>query len=211
MFIVGIDLSGPSNTADTSLVVFRANGERLKLQQSLPGAGDGAIYDIVADLCSQDAVAIGIDAPLSYNPGGGDRPCDSDLRCIQAGMRPGSVMAPIMTRMAYLTLRGIYVARSLRLIQEAPPRIVEVHPGATMALRGAPIYAVKTFKQDAESRQNLLQWLAQQGLGAIANTTPSDHDVAACAAALTAWKWCTEETVWLHRATPPFHAFDYDY
>lgn len=132
MFIVGIDLSGPSNTADTSLVVFRAEDERLLLREALSGAGDKSIYEAVSRLCTQDAVAIGIDAPLSYNPGGGDRPCDSDLRrrCIEAGMHPGSVMAPTMTRMAYLTLRGISVARSLESIPKAPPRIVEVHPGA---------------------------------------------------------------------------------
>ena len=138
---MGIDLSGPSNTADTSRVVFQANGERLLLQDSLSGARDDRIFEAVSELCSQDDVAVGIDAQLSYNPGGGDRPCDADLRrrCIHAGMHPGSVMAPTMTRIAYLTLRGISVARSLQSIPQSPPRIVEVHPGATLSLRGSAI------------------------------------------------------------------------
>jgi len=114
-----------------------------------------------------------------------------------------------MTRMAYLTLRGIAVACSLQSIPKAPPRIVEVHPGAAVALRGAPIDAVRTFKQDVGARQELLTWLAQHGLDAAANESASDHYVAACAAALATWKWCTGKTVWLHPAAPPFHAFDY--
>ena len=99
-------------------------------------------------------------------------------------MRSGSVMAPTMTRMSYLTLRGISVGRLLKSIPEVPPRIVEVHPGAALPLRGAPVDAVKAFKKDKDSRGQHLQWLAQQGVDAAANESASDHYVAACAAAL---------------------------
>jgi len=105
MFNVGFDLSGPSNTADTALVAFKLGCSRLTLHQCLSEAENDTIHVAVRRLCSQDDAAVGINAPLSYNLGGDDRPCDADLRkrCIEARLHPGSVMAPTMTRMAYLT------------------------------------------------------------------------------------------------------------
>jgi hypothetical protein len=39
----------------------------------------------------RDQIAVGLDAPLSYNPGGGDRPADACLRkaVVGAGLRQG--------------------------------------------------------------------------------------------------------------------------
>ena len=153
----------------------------------------------------------GIDAPLSYNIGGGDRPADAALRkkIIAAGLRPGSVMVPTMTRMVYLTLRGMAVARLLRAAHEKTA-VVEVHPGAAMVLRGAPVDDVAAFKFDSKCRLNLLAWLEGQGLRNVAAVQePTDHYVAACGAALAAWKWHINETKWLHRAVLPFHPFDF--
>jgi predicted nuclease with RNAse H fold len=118
-------------------------------------------------------------------------------------------MPPTLTRMAYLTLRGIVVARSLRLARD-DIQIVEVHPGGTMALRGAPTAAVAGLKHHESARRALLAWLQRQGLkGISAAAKPSDHYVAACAAALAAWKWHRNEAVWRHPAAPPHHPFDY--
>jgi predicted nuclease with RNAse H fold len=212
MTIVGIDLSGPSNSADTALFAFGQYGSGLRLQRSIIGANDVDIFDLVAGLAGQSEVAVGIDAPLSYNIGGGDRPSDADLRrrAVAAGLHPGSVMVPTMTRMVYLTLRGVSVARSLLSIPTARLSIVEVHPGATMALRRAPIDAVRTYKKEKESRRRLLDWLGEQGLYLDATAEdPSDHYVAACAAALATWKWVEGESVWCYAAEPPFHPFAY--
>jgi predicted nuclease with RNAse H fold len=212
MYIVGIDLSGPSNWADTALLAFDRRESGLQLQHSIVGATDVAIFDLVAELAGHSEVAVGIDAPLSYNIGGGDRPSDADLRrhTIAAGLHPGSVMAPTMVRMVYLTLRGMSVARSLLSIPTTTVHIVEVHPGAAMALRGAPIDAVRTYKKEKEARRRLLDWLEEQGLHLDTTAEdPSDHYVAACAAALATWKWYEGESVWSYTASAPFHPFDY--
>lgn len=209
--VLGIDLSGPSNVKDTVCLAFQISGGRLRLIHSIQGAKDEELYQITVDLLSQGPVVVGLDAPLSYNPGGGDRPGDASLRerIITAGLHPGSVMTPTMTRMAYLTLRGMAVARNLRSIPDPKPEIVEVHPGATMALRGAPIADVRTYKVNPKAQQRLLGWLKTQGLDCMEiHKTLDDHHVAACAAALAAWKWDQGTMVWVEPASPPHHPFD---
>ncbi len=211
MYIVGIDLSGPSNSKDTALVAFdAAAGKFLTSCGTLPGADDRQILSFIHSLQSPEPLVIGIDAPLSYNIGGGDRPADKELReAIKLAGLPGTVMPPTMTRMAYLTLRGISVARAL-LLTDARMKIAEVHPGGAMALRKAPIDDLRAFKQREKSRWNLLAWLEQQGLKNIAEIEePTDHYVAACACALAAWKWAQNTAAWLRPADPPFHPFDY--
>ena len=113
MDVIGIDLSGPCNAADTAIAAFRANGRRLVLQERLLGADDAAIAALIARARPDADLVVGLDAPLSYNDGGGDRPADRLLRAraVAAGLLPGSIMPPTLTRMAYLTLRGITVAR----------------------------------------------------------------------------------------------------
>ena len=212
MFFLGIDLSGPSNFIETALVAFDASIEGyLIYYKSLIGADDNDILYFENHLKLERNIVVGIDAPLSYNVGGGDRPSDSDLRrhIISAGLKSGSVMAPTMSRMVYLTLRGISIAR-LILAESEKTKIVEVHPSATMALRGAPINDVIEFKNNKKSRWNLLEWLEQQGLKNVANVEdPSDHYVAACACALAAWKWYQNKSIWIHPLEQPIHPFDY--
>lgn len=212
MFVIGIDLSGPSNSKATSVVAFQAYSKgHLTLHKSLLGADDSDILTLVNSLLSEDDIVVGIDAPLSYNIGGGDRPPDAELRkkIVAAGLRPGSVMAPTMTRMVYLTLRGIAIARLLYDLNENI-HIVEVHPAATMSLRGAPINDIAALKKNEKSRRNLLTWLMNQGLKKLDTMMdPSDHYVAACACALAAWKWFQNKSVWIHPAVQPFHPFDY--
>lgn len=213
MYVVGIDLSGPSNSADTAMVNFLVDDHRLVIRETVLGAGDQAIIGKLTDLASEDEeVVVGLDSPLSYNVGGGDRPGDARLRSaiVEVGLRSGAVMPPTMNRMVYLTLRGVSVARLVKSIKLRTPGIVEVHPGATMALRGAPVEQVIAFKKDERARRELLEWLEHQGLeGAATANTPSDHYVAACAGALAAWKWSRNELVWVERADPPIHPFDF--
>jgi predicted nuclease with RNAse H fold len=208
MFIIGLDLSGPSNTRDTACTVFKKTADRLIYHQSHIGMTDPDIFQLVYKLASKSAVAIGIDAPLSYNPGGGDRPGDRLLRklLVTKGAHSGSVMTPTMTRMAYLTLRGVSLTRML----DGMAQVVEVHPGATMILRDAPIEAVRTFKSDMVARLTLLGWLEDQGLhGLQPAKDPTDHYIAASAAALATWDWSKNESTWLHLAEPPYHPYDF--
>ncbi len=212
MLFIGIDLSGPSNRGETAVATFVADGGGdLIAHKFLLGADDYQILHFALSLQNRGNIVVGLDAPLSYNVGGGDRPADAELRrrIIKIGLRSGSVMPPTMTRMVYLTLRGISVARLLRNTNEKI-KIVEVHPGAAMALRGASVNDVRTYKHNKKSRRNLLAWLERQRLkNAAAIKDPSDHYVAACAAALAAWKWHHNKAVWIHPAEQPVHPFDY--
>jgi predicted nuclease with RNAse H fold len=208
MYIIGLDLSGPTNTKDTACTVFKETADYLTLHEIHLGMTDPEIVTLVARLSSISAVALGIDAPLSYNPGGGDRPGDRQLRklIVGAGGHPGSIMPPTMYRMVYLTIRGISLARML----DGRAQIVEVHPGAAMILRHAPLEAVRLFKVDTAARQILLTWLETRGLHGITPAeNPSDHHIAACAAALATWDWLNNKNPWLNSAEPPFHPYDF--
>ena len=124
-------------------------------------------------------------------------------------MPAGSVMPPTLTKMAYLTLRGMAVSRFL----ESHPykiSIVEVHPTGSMALRGAPVDSIKEMKRSSGAKLTLLQWLENEGLNGIdLSGSRSDHYLAACAAALAAWKWHLGESVWIYKAEMPFHPYDF--
>lgn len=210
--IIGIDLSGPTNTRDTVLVAFKEEEEGLIWKDMVGGAGDDDIQHMAEDLSKHGPVVVGLDAPLSYNPGGGDRPGDRALRekISAAGLHPGSVMTPTMTRMAYLTLRGMSVARALGTINRPPLRVVEVHPGAALALRGAAVMDVRSYKMDPGARERLLGWMQNQGVDCqTLHKDPDDHQVSACAAALAAWKWHRGTPAWLEPAAPPHHPFDF--
>ena len=207
MHVVGIDLSGPGSPQNTAVAVFESASESLGLHALSVGATDREILALIPGAPS----IVGIDAPLSYSAGGGSRAADVRLRkaAIRAGLHPGTVMAPSAPRMVYLTLRGVALTRLLS--NEHPGcRIVEVHPTAALALRGAPLEAVRTFKTSPRSRRTLLAWLQAQGLTGIGRRADdSDHAVAACSAALAAWRWSQGDAVWLHKAEPPMHPYDF--
>jgi predicted nuclease with RNAse H fold len=210
--IFGIDLSGPSNTKESTLVSFKARNNSLQMTTAIEGVTDLSIYDAITENPASVKVIVGIDAPLSYNPGGGDRKSDKDLRkhIIAKGMPSGSVMPPTFSRMAYLTLRGISVSRFLESYPNKKINIVEVHPSGALALRGAPVKSIRKMKTSAKAKQILLQWLENQGLNGIdLSSSVSDHYVAACAAALAAWKWHLGESVWVFKSEMPFHPYDF--
>lgn len=209
---VGADLSGPSNPRETAVAWFREADTRLAYEGSAVGADDRGLHDWIASLCARSEVVVGLDAPLSYSLQGGDRERDRELRAraVSAGLAAGSVMAPTLTKMAYLTLRGIGVARCLDSVKPRPPRIVEVHPTAALALRGADIRSVRILKKDALARLRILEFLEEQGLeGACAVGRTSHHLIAACAAAFAAWRWSSGDSVWIAKAEPPFHPYDF--
>lgn len=209
--VVGIDLSGPSNTRGTCAVALRCRTTSAVFAEQLPVAGDAELFTFVSDLARDTPVVVGLDAPLSYQPGGGLRQRDRSLReqIVQCGMRHGSVMPPTFNRMTYLTLRGLGVARLLSTLDPVRVRIIEVHPGATFCLRGAPLASVRVFKKQPEHRAPLLEWLSTQGITSLPVAAPSDHFVAASGAALAAWEWSRGRSVWLAPAEPPFHPFTF--
>ncbi|WP_226654330.1 DUF429 domain-containing protein [Pseudalkalibacillus hwajinpoensis] len=199
----GIDLSGPSNTKDTSLAIFEGNDKKLMFVQLLEGVTDEEIYERFQD---NKETFVGMDAPLSYQPGGGDRPSDRALRqrIVKAGMRSGSIMTPTMTRMVYLTLRGISLSRGL-----VNTHLVEVHPGAAIGLRTPHLGAVLDYKTEMESRDELRSFLESEGVSGIPNKAlQSSHSFDACLAAYAAWKWEQGKSEFLYQAEPPFHPFD---
>src|SRR5512138_1222103 len=118
MRIIGIDLSGPRNFAETCLVSFEEHGAELQLSEVREGVDDSRILDTLVQLGAKDQIVIGIDAPLSYNPTGGERPSDTELRRLlqSQGLRAG-VMSPTMIRMVYLTLRGMQLTRLLERLR----------------------------------------------------------------------------------------------
>ncbi len=209
--VIGIDLSGPRNITDTAVAIFEQRGDALNFVQAIHAAGDRQIYDLVPDTGKKGRVVVGVDAPLSYNPGGGDRPSDMELRQLVLKRGRVGVMPPTLIRMVYLTLRGIAVTRMLEsLRQQMDIQIVEVHPGAAMLLRGAPAADVSSFKRDGAARVRLLDWLEEMGLRELPRDEhASEHFVAACAAVLAAWQWSKGAAAWCYPARPPEHPYDF--
>src|SRR5687767_5974009 len=212
MKIVGIDLSGPRNFAETCLVSFEERGEEIHLMDVCEGADDQRILERIACFGQRERIIIGIDAPLSYNSKGGDRPSDSELRRLvyTHGGRIG-ILPPTMIRMVYLTLRGVLLTRFMEALKpQYNLEMVEVHPGASMILRGANADHVRKFKKDLSARRCLLDWLETQGLKGISHREiVTDHYVAACAAALAAWQWNLGKSVWRFTLNLPHHPYDF--
>lgn len=212
MIVCGIDLAGPANLRDTAVASFAVSGGTAVLLEARRGLDDAALLAHATGLVQRDReLFVGLDAPLSYNPGGGDRPADRALRQAlrAAGLSPGTVMPPTMTRMVYLTLRGISVARLLGTILPVT-HIAEVHPAGALVLHGASPADVRALKREEASRRRLLDWLEGQGLvGAGDLPADSDHLIAACAAVLGTWRWADGHSAWLAPPQPPLHPFAY--
>ncbi|WP_404470423.1 DUF429 domain-containing protein [Sutcliffiella horikoshii] len=217
MIVIGLDLAGPSNHKDTVLTVFKQNENYLTFKKMISNISDEEIINEIIDLSKLDELVIGIDAPLSYQDGGGDRISDKQLRkfIVSFGMKPGSIMPPTFTRMVYLTLRGIKLTREIEKLQtNLPVSIVEVHPGAAMGARVTEkeLEYVLTYKQNLSSRKYLKKWFEQQNVIGLPNAVENEsHSIDSCAAALAAWHWADEklEPKWIFTAQPPLHPFDY--
>lgn len=205
--IFGVDLSGPSNPADTACAVFEQRDDTLHLLALYAGLSDRELLSVVSRHASSD-MTIGLDAPLSYQDGGGDRSRDRDLRSVLSakGLPSGSVMTPTMTRMAYLTLRGVQLAGMLEVMHPAA-RILEVHPFGSLVLAGLDPTKVGTVKRDAESRSTLLNALPSLRLQHLPTQVSTDHELAALGAAYAAWQWRNGTPSWHCVAEPPHHPY----
>ncbi|RSD29569.1 DUF429 domain-containing protein [Mesobacillus subterraneus] len=217
MRVIGIDLSGPRNHKDTVLTVFKQKGEHLQFVKWVNNLSDQDILKEVFEQSQLDEVVIGIDAPLSYEDGGGDRKSDRELRqfIVSLGMKSGSIMPPTLNRMVYLTLRGIKLSREIEKLNATNPiSLVEVHPGAVIGSRLSKqdIGYVLAYKQEQSARIYIHNWLAEQGLTQIPiGIEAESHSIDACSAALGAWHWksLSHNPKWIFPACPPLHPYDY--
>ncbi|WP_456271270.1 DUF429 domain-containing protein [Bacillus sp. AK031] len=217
MKVIGIDLSGPSNPRDTVVSIFEKAEGSLKFRELISGATDEVILSRIEREAEHDSIFIGIDSPLSYQDGGGDRPSDKDLRSYikELGMRPSSVMSPTMNRMSYLTLRGISLTRSISSMRTSNPiQVVEVHPGAVMGSRipSELLSFLLSYKKDEDSLFRIYHFLQTTDLNALpAEVLETTHAIDSCAAALGAWYWADPylEPNWCWKAEPPLHPYDF--
>jgi predicted nuclease with RNAse H fold len=210
--IIGLDLSGPSNIADTARVDLRLDEDgESHLEGVELGVGDADILTHAADLDDNpDDLVVALDAPLSYNPGGGHRPADRALRDELAtrGYSRNSVMPPTMTRMAYLSLRGISLARALEQTVEAT--ILEAHPTSAMLFRDIPESVATNIVDSAGARRAAATRLTDLASDALpATLVQSDHTVAALAAATAGADLAHGTPRWRFEADPPHHPYDF--
>jgi predicted nuclease with RNAse H fold len=205
--IIGVDLSGPSNPADTACAVCEAEGAALRVKDLFCGLSDRELLSVVSRYAGED-VTIGLDAPLSYEDGGGDRSRDRELRTLLSsrGLPSGSVMTPTMTRMAYLTLRGVHLAAALAR-SHPDARILEVHPFGSLVLAGVDPTLAASVKRCEESRKRLLNTLPAIGLRHVPTMAGTDHELAALGAAHAAWRWRTGTPSWNVPSEPPHHPY----
>ncbi len=131
-----------------------AGGEKLHYRGHLDNVSDAAALELVTMLSAQGEVALGLDAPLSYQDGGGFRPGDHLLKQALSAIKAHhvGVMSPTMYGMMALTLRGIALVRMFARCP-TPPAMVEVHPGAAMALRGAKLDLLRVYKTPPARRE----------------------------------------------------------
>lgn len=186
--LLGIDLSGPSNHADTCMAWRNEQG----IIEVDCGCSDAQIMHWVTQL--NHRVVVFIDAPLSYQDGGGYRPCDSALRRFlnDRGFQRLGVIAPTMTKMVYLTLRGIALAQQL---DKAGATVIETHPGASLLLSGVEADQVFALKNSPLAIHAVQSHWQQLGINFSKELT-SDHQVMAVQALLTAERWMSEQCYW---------------
>jgi len=213
--VVGLDLAGPANWKDTACCVTRLSADGGLVVEFLnQDISDHALEALFSTLHRRSRVVVGIDAPLSYQDGGGDRERDRSLRVhlMNNGLHAGSVMTPTMTRMAYLTLRGMTAAR---LVSSTCPHaeILEVHPIGAMILQGADPLVIRTIKKSESSITETLYWLSEQGLHGLDDVLEgrpvSDHMIAALGCVLAASAFVQQKSAWLHPAEPPHHPYPF--
>ena len=208
--IMGVDLSGPSNHADTACAIFESSGESLIYRRHLAYLADSDLLHLVDGASRGASLTVGLDAPLSYQDGGGDRVRDRELRRAlqKVGMPSGSLMTPTMTRMAYLTLRGLSISR---LISTFHPdaAVLEVHPFGALALAGAPVEALRMVKKSDQARTDIAQWMRDNCIEGLPEQSFTDHELAALAAGFAAWKWQIGTAAWQIDAEPPLHPYPF--
>ena len=189
----------------------------LIFEKALTNASDEMLLEAVITEASLDEVVIGIDAPLSYQDGGGDRPQDKSIRSVlkEYGLSGSSIMPPTLTKMVYLTLRGVVLTRTIMSMNLADKiKIVEVHPGAAIGTRidKERFVHAREYKKELNSRKEIFEWFNEIGIKGIPTEfSETTHQIDACAAALAAWYWVdpTKKPVWHWEKITPNHPFEF--
>ncbi len=211
--IIGIDLSGPSNHKDTVVTAFHEKEDCLEFDSRITGASDAELINFVSSYAEEGSVVVGIDSPLSYQDGGGDRLFERELRRFakDLGMKSGSVMTPTLTRMIYLTARGIHLAHSLKTIDRV--EVVEVHPGVVLASRlsAEDLHHALSYKKEPTDLEWVTDWLASTFLTEPLPPVNESHEVDAVLASIAAWHWAAKgkSPTWSMDSQPPHHPFPF--
>jgi hypothetical protein len=92
--VIGIDLSGPANTKETALLWGHAQGAAFAYNGHRVGADDEAILSVAQQQAALGPVCVGLDAPLSYQPGGGMRAGDTALHPKSGGRLISVILSP---------------------------------------------------------------------------------------------------------------------
>ncbi|BBP44141.1 DUF429 domain-containing protein [Thiosulfativibrio zosterae] len=186
---VGIDLAGPANFADTCMAIEWQGKLNIHC-----GCSDTDILKILAPYLGKTPVFIALDAPLTYQEGGGYRDVDRALRqhLNQHGFAKIGVMAPTMTKMVYLTLRGLRLKECLSALPQTT--LFETHPGAALLFSGADYDRVCNIKSNPQALATITDFLKQQ----IAFKQPitQDHQAMAVAAMLSAKRAALGQVFW---------------
>ena len=196
--LFGIDLSGPSNTADTVIVHAVRDKNRLAFVQYQSDLDDTELVEWIYKEAGENPGTIAVDAPLSYQPGGGLRESDRQLRrFVKEQNIYAGIMPPTLTRMVYITLRGMNIAR---IVQSTRPEmtVLENHPGTTLQLHGMPRKLVQSMKKDPEARANMVEFLRAEIDDLPVNLAQTDHALAACGCILAADDYIRGKCAWTY-------------
>ncbi|MBN2647186.1 MAG: DUF429 domain-containing protein [Thiotrichales bacterium] len=189
---IGIDLSGPANCQDTSLCSF--DGDDLKIYRA---CDDAWLQNHLNELHSMNRpIFLAIDAPLSYQPGGGYRDVDRALRQLlnEKGYSKIGVMSPTFNRMVYLTLRAFRLKEICTYYPNI--KLFETHPGAALAIFGADYKELLTIKSCFEKGTQLIKPLLDELAFSTEFQVESDHDVMAISAMLSAYRYANQSSLW---------------
>ncbi|NUM72238.1 MAG: DUF429 domain-containing protein, partial [Ignavibacteriaceae bacterium] len=108
----------------------------------------------------------------------------------------------------YLTMRGISLARLLGIVLPGI-KVAEVHPAGSMVLNGFDPGLVREIKRDANAREEILLRMEEIFRFRNFHETADDHYIASLGALLAARGLAVNEVMWLKKAEPPVHPFDY--
>lgn len=212
MLFVGIDLSGPSNTKDTALAITNLSPDGLELVFQASNFDDLQLLDKISHFAKGNSTYIFIDAPLSYNQGGGLRDSDKEFRdlAFRLSLPPTTIMPPTFTKMGFLTLRGIFVSNLLRVNLGFSIHIAETHPGISLALEGIEPALIKNMKSSVEACNTIAEKLSKLfNKFTLINSQYSDHDICSIAASLSAKRYFDKKSALIYKAKPPAHPYNF--
>lgn len=183
--VIGIDLAGPANFVDTALCCF--DGTQVTSQS---GVSDQDIVNFLQQFDANRPILIAIDAPLTYQEGGGYRDVDRVLRkTLNArGFSKIGVMAPTMTKMVYLTLRGLRLRELCSSFDNIA--VFETHPGAALVFDQVDYSSVTQIKTQPTVIELIWRKLTGRYVFLESVLMPqNDHQLMAIAAMLSAYRY----------------------